>query len=119
MASNQNFVDFILGQNHNAREIHPKMMFGEYGIYSNGKIFALICDNKLLIKPTQAGRDFIGNVREAPAAQAKPSFLIEDKVEDREGLSELIRITLRELLNRNESLKKNGSKCSLHVVLTK
>ncbi len=28
---------------------------------------------------------------------AKPSFLIEDKVEDREWLSELIRITVREL----------------------
>ena len=73
-------------------------MFGEYGIYSDGKIFGLICDNKLFLKPTESGRKFIGDVVEAPAYKgAKPSFLIEDKLEDREWLSELIRISVKEL----------------------
>ena len=98
MASDQNFVDFVLDQINNAGDIVAKKMFGEYGLYADGKLFGLICDNKLFIKPTLSGREFIGNVVEAPPYEgAKPSFLIEDKVEDADWLSELIRITLKEL----------------------
>lgn len=73
-------------------------MFGEYGIYADDRIFGVICDNKLFIKPTKAGRDFIGDPVEMPAYEgAKPSFLIEEKIEDKDWLSELVRITLKEL----------------------
>lgn len=98
MASTQNFVDFVIEQIENAGEITAKKMFGEYGIYADGIIFGLICDNKLFVKPTISGREFIGNVVEAPPYEgAKPAFLIEDQIEDREWLSELIRISVKEL----------------------
>lgn len=98
MASEQTFVDFIVDQIENAGEISAKKMFGEYALYSGEKMFALICDNKLFIKPTKAGRAFIGDVVEVPPYPgAKPSFLIEDKVEDRGWLSELVRISVAEL----------------------
>lgn len=98
MASDQKFVDYVIEQIENAGEITAKKMFGEYGIYSDGKIFALICDNKLFVKPTKSGREFIGDVVEAPPYKgAKPSFLIEDKLEDRDWLSELVRISVKEL----------------------
>ena len=98
MASDQNFVDFVLEQIKNAGEIIAKKMFGEYGLYADEKLFGLICDNKLYIKPTNSGRQFIENVVEAPPYEgAKPSFLIEDKIEDGDWLSELIRISLKEL----------------------
>lgn len=98
MASDQNFVDFVVGQIQNAGEITAKKMFGEYGIYANEKIFGLICDNKLFIKPTNSGKEFIGNVVEAPPYDgAKPCFLIEEKIEDSEWLSELVRISVGEL----------------------
>ena len=98
MASEQTFVDFIVDQIENAGEISAKKMFGEYALYSGEKLFALICDDKLFIKPTKAGRAFIGDVVEAPPYPgAKPSFLIEEKMEDREWLSELVRISVEEL----------------------
>ena len=98
MASDQKFVDFVLDQIENAGEITAKKMFGEYGIYSDGKLFGLICDNKLFVKPTKSGRAFIENVVEAsPYEGAKPSFLIEDEIEDREWLSELVRLSVKEL----------------------
>lgn len=107
MASNQKFVDFVIEQIENAGEITAKKMFGEYGIYSDGKIFGVICDNKLFIRPTKSGREFIGNVIEAPAYPgAKPSFLIEDKIEDREWLSELVRISVKELPEPKPKRKK-------------
>ena len=98
MASDQDFVDYVLGQIHSAGKISYRKMFGEYGVYSDNKIFAVICDNKLFVKPTSAGRDFIKDVVEAPPYPgAKNSFLIEDKIEDHEWLSELVRRTVEEL----------------------
>ena len=98
MASDKNFVDFVTGQINNVGEITAKKMFGEYGLYADGKLFGLICDNKLFIKPTQAGRELIGAVNESPPYEgAKPSFLIEEKIEDSDWLSKLISISLKEL----------------------
>lgn len=98
MASDQNFVDFVVEQIQNSGEITAKKMFGEYGIYSDGKIFGVICDNKLFVKPTNSGRQFIGNVVEAAAYPgAKPSFLIEEKLDDTEWLSQLVRVSVQEL----------------------
>jgi hypothetical protein len=30
---------------------------GEYAIYCNGKVVALVCDNQLFVKPTEAAQD--------------------------------------------------------------
>jgi TfoX/Sxy family transcriptional regulator of competence genes len=107
MASNQDFANFVMDQIQGAGEITAKKMFGEYGIYSDGKIFGLICDNKLFIKPTKAGREFIGEPVEAPPYPgAKNSFLIEEQLEDSRWLSELIRISLPELPMQKVKTKK-------------
>jgi len=111
MTTDKEFMDFIVDQIDNAGKISYIKMFGEYGIYSDGKIFALVCDNKLFIKPTEGGRIFIKDIVEAPPYPgAKPKFLIEDKLEDREWLSELIRITVRELPEPKPKKKKTKKK---------
>ena len=98
MASDQKFVDFVIEHIQNIGSISTKKMFGEYGIYCDGKLFGVICDNKLFIKPTNKGREFIGNPNELPAYEgAKPSFLIEDKIEDSKWLSDLVSITIDNL----------------------
>lgn len=98
MASDKSFIEFIVDQIENSGQITFKKMFGEYAVYCDGKVVALVCDNQLFVKPTIAGRAFIGNVIEAPPyAGAKTSFLIDDRVEDREWISNLIRITYKEL----------------------
>jgi len=108
MASDQKFVDFVLDQTQSAGEITAKKMFGEYGVYVDGKIVGLICDNRLFIKPTHAGREFIGKVVEQPPYEgAKPSFLIEEKLDDAEWLSTLIKLTAAEL---PEPKPKKGKK---------
>ena len=98
MASDQSFVDFVVDQMAEAGELTARKMFGEYGMHCNGKFFAIIADNKLFIKPTEAGRSFIGTpVGVPPYPGAKNYFLIEDKLEDREWLTELVRVTADEL----------------------
>ena len=98
MATDKSFVEFVVDQIENAGEITYKKMFGEYALYCKGKVIALICDNQLFVKPTKAGKSFIGNIVEAPPYPgAKPSFLIEDQIEDREWISNLIILTEKEL----------------------
>jgi len=98
MASDLGFVEFVVDQIVDAGVISYRKMFGEYVVYSDHKVVALICDNQLFIKPTAGGRSFIGEVTEAPPYPgAKPAFLIDDKIEDREWMSQIIRITAKEL----------------------
>ena len=86
-------------------------MFGEYGLYLNNKLFGLVCDNKLFIKPTPSGREFIKDVIEAaPYPGAKPSFLIEEKLENRDWLKKLVVITANELPEPKPKKKKAGKK---------
>jgi TfoX/Sxy family transcriptional regulator of competence genes len=107
MASDLSFVEFIVDQIENVGLITYKKMFGEYALYCEGKVVALVCDNRLFVKPTESGRAFIGDVVEAPAyTGAKPSFLIDDRIEDREWISNLIRITYKELPEPKEKKKK-------------
>jgi len=101
-------MEYVVGQIEHAGQITYLKMFGEYGLYSDGKIFAVVCDNTLFIKPTEKGKAFIRDVVEAPPYPgAKPSLLIGDKIEDREWLSELVRITVAELPEPKKKKKKN------------
>ena len=98
MSSDPGFVDFICDQVEGAGVISSRKMFGEWAIYSGHKVVALVCDDRLFVRPTPAGRAFIGEaVEEPPYPSAKPHFLIEDRIDDREWLTELIRVTEREI----------------------
>ncbi len=98
MASDQGFVEYICDQIADAGRISSRKMFGEYAIYCDDKVVALVCDDRLFVKQTPGGRAFIGSPTEAPPYPgAKPSFLIEDRLDDRAWLSELIRLTAGEL----------------------
>jgi TfoX/Sxy family transcriptional regulator of competence genes len=98
MASDLEFVQYIKDQIEPDCEITSKKMFGEYCLYSKGKVIALVCDNQLFVKPTTGGKKFIGDFVESCAYNgAKPSLLIDEQIEDKLWLSELIRITEQEL----------------------
>lgn len=99
MASRQSTVDFILEQIAEAGAVSAKKIFGEYGVYCDGKILAFVCDDQLFVKPTSAGKAFIGDYQEGcPYPGAKPYLLITgDQWDDSEWLTNLIKITESEL----------------------
>ena len=97
MASNADFVEYIADQCSGAGEIVTKKMFGDYAIYCNGKIFGLICDDCLYLKPTKAARVLLREeVLRPPYEGAKDYFYIAD-VDDRDYLSMLVGETCKEL----------------------
>jgi TfoX/Sxy family transcriptional regulator of competence genes len=113
MASDLDFIEFVVDQIQSAGTITCRQMFGGHTLYCEGKVVALICDNQLFVKPTKAGKLFIGNVVEAPPYPgARASFLIEEQLEDKEWISSLIRLTGEELPapKPNKKSKNKGGK---------
>ena len=97
MASNADFVQYIADQCSGAGEIMARKMFGDYGIYCDGKIFGLICDDQFFVKPTEVVRPLLRTVDLKPPYEgAKDYFLITD-VDDRDYVSMLVRETCKVL----------------------
>lgn len=97
MASSPEFVRYVAGQMEMAGVITYRKMFGEYGLYGDGKFFALICDDQLFFKDTQEARALaarLGVELEAmpPYSGAKDALRVEC-VDNREALSALARAT--------------------------
>lgn len=93
MASSADFVQYIVDQCGGAGNIEARKMFDDYGVYCNGKIFGLICDNGFYVKPTEEGRRSLHTEDFRPPYDgAKPYFYIED-VDDRDYLSALVKVT--------------------------
>ena len=99
MATNQSTVDFIVEQIAGAGNVAGRKMFGEYALFCDGKMVALICDDQLFIKPTTAGRSYLRAVSEKPPYKgAKPYFWISgDQWDDSDWLAELVRLSASEL----------------------
>ncbi|HEY6815114.1 MAG TPA: TfoX/Sxy family protein [Croceibacterium sp.] len=99
MASDRKTVDFIVEQCAGAGDVSARAMFGEYGVYCDGKMVAIIGDDRLFVKPTPGGRAFADGADEAsPYPGAKPCLLIDaERWDDSDWLTELIRITSLEL----------------------
>jgi len=110
MPSTQPTVDRIVTSIQTAGAIRARKMFGEFGIYCDDIFVAMVCDNRLLIKPTDAGLAFAGEIAmEEPYPGGKPCMLIpEDWWEDSVWLGELIQITATSLAKTAK--KKRASK---------
>lgn len=96
MATSQSTIDYMLDQLTLIDGVSARKMFGEYALYCDGKVVGLVCDDALYMKITEAGEEFVGTYYQEGNAYpgAKPSMLInEERIEDREWLSELVRIT--------------------------
>jgi TfoX/Sxy family transcriptional regulator of competence genes len=91
-------MEFVADQMQGAGLVSFRKMFGEYAVYCDGRVVALVCDNQLFVKPTEAGRKYIGEVELAPPyPSARMHFNVTDHLDDREWITELIRVTAGEL----------------------
>ena len=97
MASSAELVRYIAEQCSGAGEIKTRKMFGEYGIYCDGKIFGLICDNQLFIKITEAGRKMMPNLETASPYEGAKPHVVFSALDDRDMLSQFVQVTCGEL----------------------
>jgi TfoX/Sxy family transcriptional regulator of competence genes len=98
MASSVGTVQFICDQAGLGRRLTFRRMFGEYALYLDGKVVALICDDQLFLKPTPEGQAYLGNVSEVPPFPgAKNWFLLSSEIDDPDQLGGALQVTARAL----------------------
>lgn len=94
MATTQDFVDHVFEQTELAHRLSARKMFGEFALYLDGKVVALLCDNQVFVKPTPEGRALLGRVTEGfPFPGAKPHIQADEWLDDRERLTQLLLVT--------------------------
>jgi TfoX/Sxy family transcriptional regulator of competence genes len=92
MASTQGTVDYLTDQMAKAGDIRSRKMFGEYAIYCNDKVVALVCDENLFIKITAVSDKFLDSSYGAPPYPGAKNWLKvpEEKWDDRQWLTEFV-----------------------------
>ena len=66
-----------------AAGVSVRKMFGEYGVFLDGRMVAVICDDQLFLRPTPGTRALLPDVVEAiPFHGAKPYLLLGDELDD-------------------------------------
>lgn len=69
-----------------------RKMFGEYALYLDGKVVALVCDDQLFLKPTPGA---IAALPESPSGQpypgAKLHLLVTDALDDPDRVARALR----------------------------
>ena len=95
MASNREYLDFILEQLSGLANITYRAMMGEFILYYRGKIIGGIYDDRFLVKPTKSAMMPDAD-REIPYEGAKEMLLV-DNVDNREFLTELVAAMYDEL----------------------
>ena len=97
MASNREYLDFILEQLSGLANITYRAMMGEFILYYRGKIIGGIYDDRFLVKPTKSALAMMPDAdREIPYEGAKEMLLV-DTVDNREFLTELVTAMYDEL----------------------
>ena len=97
MASDREYLDFILEQLSSLENVTYRAMMGEFIIYYRGKIVGGIYDDRFLVKPTKSALAMMpGADREIPYEGAKEMLLV-DNVDSREFLTELLTAMYDEL----------------------
>ena len=87
MASNNDYLQFVLELLRETRGITYKKMMGEYMLYKDGTLFGGVYDNRFLIKNVSSLKEH--NLKEQiPYPTAKPMLLIDS--EDRDEIKEIV-----------------------------
>ena len=115
MSTNKEIIADILDELAPLR-VRARSMFGEYGIYCDEKIVALVCDDLLYLKPTVAAESLTVDLELCPPYPGARDYLfIEDRfMLDRAEFRRLIQATAdalpapRPKKQKTRTLRKQG-----------
>ena len=97
MASDKEYLEYILEQLSGAEDISCRAMMGEFIIYCHGRVVGGIYDNRFLVKPVKSATTMMPDAdMELPYDGAKKMLLV-DELENREFLRELMEAMYEEL----------------------
>ena len=82
MTTTKDFTQYILDNTHSPKA-RMRSMFGEFALYYENKVVALICDNKLFVKISENNKKLLGKNKTGPAYPKSKNFYIltEEQIE--------------------------------------
>jgi TfoX/Sxy family transcriptional regulator of competence genes len=111
MATDVSFVEYVTEQAGLGDRLGCKRMFGEYGLYIDGKIVAFVCDNSLFVKAAGATDALTANLpRRPPYPGAKPYPVADELLDDAEQLQALLVATAAAMPEPKPRKKTHGSR---------
>jgi len=79
MSTQKETIEFILEKLGHIKRFRVRAMFGEYALYADEKVVALVCDDQLYVKITPESGELEGRCeKDAPYKGAKPHYLVEE-----------------------------------------
>ena len=112
MATDAAFAEHVLDQISGAGAVAMRKMFGEYGVYCDGKVVALVCDNQFFLKPLPEAVTLLDvPAYGLPYPGAKPHLLLSDQMDDADLMARLVRVVadaLPEPKPKKPKAKKQG-----------
>jgi len=98
MATDASYAAFVVDQAGPRMDVRVGKMFGEYALYVDEKVVGFLCDNRLFLKPTEAGRPFFDTLEVGPAYPGSKDYWIGDEVvEEAPRFQDLLRAMVAEL----------------------
>ncbi len=83
MPSSKEYLNFILEQLSDLKDITYKPMMGEFLIYYRGKLVGGIYDDRLLVKPVRSAQPYLSQAEWSLPYEGAKEMLIVDNVDDK------------------------------------
>ncbi len=92
MSTQKETVEFILERLGNSKRFSARAMFGEYALYADGNVVALVCDDQLYVKILPASAELAKVCdKDAPYPGARPHYVVEEsQLSDIENLPDIL-----------------------------
>lgn len=94
MASSAEYLEYVLDLLADVPDVTTRKMMGEYLLYSSGKLFGGVYDDRFLVKDTNASCAVL-STSEIPYDGASAMMLVD--IEDRDSIADLVISMLPEL----------------------
>lgn len=111
MSTRRETITALLDALSDAGPISAKAMFGEYSLYLGDRVVALICDDRLFVKPTPGALALMpGATMAPPYPGAKPHILAEDALDDPDPVAQALRAALADLPPAKPKKRKGAAR---------
>ena len=79
MATQKETVEFILGKLGDRGRFSVRAMFGEYALYADGKVVALVCDDLFYVKILPASNELERQCEKGDPIRARSRIILSKK----------------------------------------
>lgn len=86
MVTSLSFVEYVHEQANLGARLTHRRMFGEFGLYVDGKVVAFACDDSLFVKPTAAVAQLQLELPQAPPYPGAKPYPVADELLDEPDL---------------------------------